>query len=503
MGSLNNRETADRPKLTKSLRSMLKTSIKIVDLSQRILFIAFIWSIGISASVAQSNPNRLNYIEKYKDIAISEMERTGVPASIKLAQGILESNSGKSTLARRANNHFGMKCGSQWKGKTFYRQDDDYDDQGNLLESCFRVYKSAEASFVAHSEFLRDPRKAYRYGFLFNLPPNNYKRWALGLKKAGYATNPKYPDHLISIIEAYELYVYDNMTNNDIVPTPPDLPATVNNNLIVVNNLRTALAKEGETVATIATKNDIAVKRLLKYNESLSQRDQVLNEDERIFLQPKRSYYQGKRKYHYVQNGETMLNISQLYGVKLDALYRRNRLPEGKQAASGSKIKLRGWRVSKKNKPKVRTKQTEDIQPTIPVRDEPQDPDIIFDSTIPSIAIEDMDTPKADTSGSSGESPITNTTSSNPSPTTNSPTNNSDNTSTIPTVDPNPPITNPTTTNPPSNPQPNNSKQYYTVKAGDTLYRISRKFGTSVSKLQEYNGLSNYIIGVGQRLRVQ
>ena len=483
---------------------MLKTRIKIIYPNQSILFILLVWGMSFYFSTAQSNPNRLNYIEKYKDIAISEMERTGVPASIKLAQGILESNSGKSTLARRANNHFGMKCGSVWKGKTFYRQDDDYDDQGNLLESCFRVYKSAEASFVAHSEFLRDPRKAYRYGFLFNLPPNNYKRWALGLKKAGYATNPKYPDHLISIIEAYELYIYDNMTNNDIVPTPPDMPATINNNLIVVNNIRTALAKEGETVATIATKNDIAVKRLLKYNEDLTKRDQVLNEDERIFLQPKRSYYQGKRKYHYVQNGETMLDISQKYGVKLSALYKRNRLPQGKEAASGSKIKLRGWRVSKNNQPKVRTKTSKNTNPTIIVNDIEQDPDIIFDSTIPSISIEDMDTPKADTSGSSGTSPATNTTTSNPSPNTNTSTNNSGNnpstTNTTTTTNPNPPTTsNPTTTNPPVN----NSKQYYTVQSGDTLYRISRKFGTSVPKLQEYNGLSNYIIRVGQRLRVQ
>ncbi|HMQ90591.1 MAG TPA: glucosaminidase domain-containing protein, partial [Flavilitoribacter sp.] len=122
---------------------------------------------------AQQDQDFLDYIEKNKKIAIREMERAGIPASIKLAQGILESNAGKSFLARRANNHFGIKCGDDWNGRKVYQKDDDYDDKGKLVESCFRVYESVEACYVAHSEFLRDPRKEFRYGFLFRLDPTD------------------------------------------------------------------------------------------------------------------------------------------------------------------------------------------------------------------------------------------------------------------------------------------------------------------------------------------
>ncbi|MEM9261275.1 MAG: glucosaminidase domain-containing protein, partial [Bacteroidota bacterium] len=149
------------------------------------------------------------YIKRYKDIAIREMERSGVPASIKLAQGILESDSGKSRLASAANNHFGIKCGSQWKGEEYYKRDDDYDDNGQLIKSCFRKYRNPDASYVAHSEFLRDPAKSFRYGFLFRLDPTDYRGWAEGLRRAGYATNPRYPQLLISIIERYNLQQYD------------------------------------------------------------------------------------------------------------------------------------------------------------------------------------------------------------------------------------------------------------------------------------------------------
>ncbi|MCB0375607.1 MAG: glucosaminidase domain-containing protein, partial [Sinomicrobium sp.] len=142
--------------------------------------------ISLTPLSAQApTPEHLKYIDEYKDIAIREMERAGIPASIKLAQGILESNAGQSDLARRANNHFGIKCGDNWNGRTLHKKDDDYDATGKLIESCFRVYRNAEASFVAHSEFLRDPKKTYRYGFLFQLDPTDYERWAYGLKKAG------------------------------------------------------------------------------------------------------------------------------------------------------------------------------------------------------------------------------------------------------------------------------------------------------------------------------
>ena len=156
-------------------------------------------------AISGFSQDRLDYINRFKDVAVVEMHRTGIPASIKLAQGILESNAGASMLAERANNHFGIKCGSAWKGKTMLRKDDDRNAQGKLVKSCFRSFGSAEESFVAHSDFLLDPNKKYRYGFLFGLGSDDYRGWAHGLKKAGYATNPNYPKLLIRIIEEYQL----------------------------------------------------------------------------------------------------------------------------------------------------------------------------------------------------------------------------------------------------------------------------------------------------------
>jgi len=142
--------------------------------------------------------NTLSYIDEFKSVAIEEMNAYGIPASITLAQGILESGSGNSDLAKYANNHFGIKCTSDWKGKNYFRDDDQKND-------CFRVYKDARESFKDHSEFL----KRKRYSTLFQLDKNDYKSWAQGLKQAGYATNPRYPDMLISTIEKYQLYQYD------------------------------------------------------------------------------------------------------------------------------------------------------------------------------------------------------------------------------------------------------------------------------------------------------
>jgi len=157
----------------------------------------------IEKTATKENPNfttytTLSYIETFKAVAIQEMNAFGIPASITLAQGILESGSGNSSLAKFANNHFGIKCTSDWKGKAYYKDDDQTND-------CFRVYKDARESYKDHSEFL----KRKRYSFLFELDKNDYKNWAIGLKTAGYATNPKYPDLLIGVIEKYKLYQYD------------------------------------------------------------------------------------------------------------------------------------------------------------------------------------------------------------------------------------------------------------------------------------------------------
>lgn len=146
----------------------------------------------------------LSYIDQFKGVAIEEMNAAGIPASITLAQGILESSSGNSDLAKYANNHFGIKCTSDWRGQSYYRDDDQKND-------CFRVYKDARESFRDHSEFL----KRKRYSSLFQLDKNDYRSWAQGLKNAGYATNPRYPDMLIAAIDKYQLYQYDQSENEN------------------------------------------------------------------------------------------------------------------------------------------------------------------------------------------------------------------------------------------------------------------------------------------------
>ncbi len=150
--------------------------------------------------------NQENYIKQYTELATIEMQRTGVPASIKLAQGILESNSGISEFAQKSNNHFGIKCKSWWKGKTYYHKDDDYDKSGQLLESCFRAYDRVVESYVDHSNFLKF---GAHYQHLFSIPTTDYKSWATGLKLSGYATDPSYDIKLIKLIEKYKLNELD------------------------------------------------------------------------------------------------------------------------------------------------------------------------------------------------------------------------------------------------------------------------------------------------------
>jgi flagellum-specific peptidoglycan hydrolase FlgJ len=154
--------------------------------------------------------DKLNYIEQYKDLAIVEMHRTGIPASITLAQALHESNAGKSPLALEANNHFGIKCKSYWKGETYFHKDDDLNDRGQLIESCFRSYSTAVESYVDHSNFLTQSK---HYSPLFSLDKDDFVAWAWGLKQCGYATDPNYAVKLIKIINRYNLTQYDNATN--------------------------------------------------------------------------------------------------------------------------------------------------------------------------------------------------------------------------------------------------------------------------------------------------
>lgn len=425
-----------------------------------------------TANTRVTSADQEAYVKRYNKIAMREMERSGVPASIKLAQGLLESDAGRSTLARSANNHFGIKCGSNWKGEEYYKKDDDYNNQGQLIKSCFRQYRNPEASFVAHSEFLRDPAKAFRYGFLFRLNPTDYKGWAKGLRRAGYATNPRYPDLLISLIERYNLTQYDKPGAVD----PVDIEGPVNEavtGILRTNDVTYFVSEAPVSVNEIAKQVDLSVDRLLSYNEELSDNSQRVSSGERVYLQKKRRAYRGREAYHTVESGENLYDIAQRYGLRLKILARRNRLPESADPASGQRVKLRGSKIKEAPKTESAVRKTAD-RPTVP--------------TTPSGEVE-MD----DSDDTSAPSP-------NPGQVV-APR----------TTQPSVPATRatgvPVTTNPPGVPPsvvpPTAQPAYHAVKAGETLYAVSRKYGLTVDALKRLNGLTSNNLSVGQQLRIR
>jgi LysM repeat protein len=298
------------------------------------------------ASLSPSLDGR-QYIKQYKMLAIEEMERTGIPASIKLAQGMLESNYGNSTLAREANNHFGIKCHHNWKGKKIFHDDD-------RKNECFRRYKDAYQSYKDHSRFLTT---AQRYGFLFDYDRTSYKKWARGLKKAGYATSPTYASKLINLIERYQLYQFDHQGISG-----GSSPSSGNEQLGNVDNYKISAGKH-----TIRTKNRIDYIRVKKGDsfESLTKELEMLpwelkkyNElkdtaklypGQILYLQPKRNKAERGFDFHIVKEGDTIYSISQLYGIKLDKLYEMNRMEQGEEPEPGQKIWLRDKKPVKKD----------------------------------------------------------------------------------------------------------------------------------------------------------
>ena len=271
--------------------------------------------------------NVKNYVKGYKKVAINEMHRYRIPASITLAQAILESNAGKSTLATNANNHFGIKCHVDWKGPSVYHDDD-------RKHECFRKYNNATESFRDHSIFLSERN---RYAFLFELRKNDYKGWAKGLQKAGYATSKTYAKDLIRLIREYDLSQYDKKKLNKKDEKEMNIAqTTVRGQVYEKNYTKYILAEEGELYDDIAEKMDIWLWELLQYNEC--EIDRPLLKGEKVYLQPKRR--KGTKSFHVVSEGETMYSISQLYGIKLKHLYKKNRMDLNSEPYIGQKLNL-------------------------------------------------------------------------------------------------------------------------------------------------------------------
>ena len=280
----------------------------------------------IMASVPTSA--RKEYISTYSGTAVSQMKKYQIPASITLAQGILESGSGNSFLARSSNNHFGIKCGNQWKGKTSYHDDDEENE-------CFRAYSRVYESYVDHSIFLTSNQ---RYASLFELKKDDYKAWARGLKKAGYATNPHYADRLIQLIEEEKLYMFDQL--DKIPEAQAQQTQQITREEFSINKTRVLHSKNGDTFYKLSLRTGITLRQLHKYNNGLEKLEN-LKPGTPIYLESKKRRASGKKEI-VLETATTLAEISQKEGVRLKSLMKINQISTPHQRLlKGAKIFLR------------------------------------------------------------------------------------------------------------------------------------------------------------------
>lgn len=314
------------------------------------------------SSFAQKVEDVLAYIAAYKDVAMAEMKRTGIPAAIKLAQGIHETEAGKSELVQKSNNHFGIKCKSTWTGNKVFHDDD-------ARGECFRSYGRAEESYMDHSDFLKSNA---RYAFLFQLDPTDYEGWANGLKKAGYATNIRYPQILIKLIEKYKLEDYSlialgrmNESDHMLVAGNTSVPSQIFSGFVkgtqppakeeapvpaypagefLINETKVVYAASNTSWLAIAEKYRIPLSRLWDYND-LEKDDEVLSKGQLVYLQRKRKT--GAVPYHTIQQGEDLYDVCQAEGIRFENLLELNRLNENARPAAGEKISLQSPALAK------------------------------------------------------------------------------------------------------------------------------------------------------------
>ena len=312
-----------------------------------------LYTLGVAAMAQGLNPTYVAYIQQYRDMAIEQQRKHQVPAAITMAQGILESAAGQSELAQQANNHFGVKCTSDWVGRTIYKDDDTENE-------CFRVYAEVSDSYEDHSLFL----KRKRYERLFALPVGDYKNWAYGLKDCGYATDPKYPEKLIRIIEQSDLQelTYDTLLvalgavdqtedNQPIdsafsdtmdlyhAPEMEELSLFHNHLSGKRNGVRYVLAGPNETYASLAQFLNMYERTLRKYNDALGEEE--LEEGDIVYIYPKKNRASRHTPYHYFRTGETARGIAQRYGIKMKSLYKINGIPYGVTLKTQQRLHLR------------------------------------------------------------------------------------------------------------------------------------------------------------------
>lgn len=296
----------------------------------------FVMSVGGIKAEGQKRVSAYeNYIKRYSGLAVEQCEKYGVPASITLAQGLLESGAGQSKLAREANNHFGIKCGNAWKGKSM-RHDDD------KKKECFRKYKRVEDSYEDHSLFL----KRKRYEMLFEYKVTDYKSWAKGLRKCGYATDKKYAEKLIKIIEDYRLYRYDQEGYRgdaelvDYASLEGKACEEHGRTVYKRGKLKYVIAEEGDTYESIAGQMGMKTKKLLSLNE-VENKEARLKKGMIVHVKKKQKKYAGKGKYYEVREGENVYVISQMLGVQMEQMLKRNKLDKNAKVMPGDRLKVK------------------------------------------------------------------------------------------------------------------------------------------------------------------
>jgi LysM repeat protein len=327
-------------------------------------FFVFVLLFSGLASKAQDNEVILQYINTYNEMAIAEMQRTGVPASIKLAQGIHETMAGTSDLVKQSNNHFGIKCKAEWKGESVTHDDD-------RRGECFRKYENSIDSYKDHSNFLRGSN---RYASLFDLDPLDYRDWAYGLKKAGYATNPRYPQVIIKLIEDYHLQDYTlvalgKLSREEMIAKNPAIMNKPKNELVAdamrraeeatiavvqkteviieeepdypsgefrINDTRVTYARRDVSVLTIAQQYNVPLAKIFEFNEM--KETEVLEKGQLIYLQRKRKT--GNNQFHIVKPGETLRDIARTEAIRLESLLEYNYLNASTRPAAGEQLYL-------------------------------------------------------------------------------------------------------------------------------------------------------------------
>jgi hypothetical protein len=289
----------------------------------------------VTLSAQRRSSLYVEYIDKYAPLAIEQMKLHKIPASITLSQGLLESGAGRSGLARKSNNHFGIKCHGDWRGKRTYHTDDAPDE-------CFRVYTTVRDSYEDHSAFLK---RGARYAFLFDLNITDYRSWARGLKKAGYATDPSYANRLITIIEDYELYKYDAqaLSKRQAEKMEKELKKkpwlAQPHEIFIANGLAYVVARTGDTFKMLGKELDMSWRKLVDYNDL--HRDYTLEDGDIIYLKKKNRKAQKAYTSYTVKDGDSMHSISQKFGIRLKNLYKMNRKDGEYIPEVGDRLRLR------------------------------------------------------------------------------------------------------------------------------------------------------------------